>query len=233
MKHKPCKSTKTKGFGCGTLGEYSKSKGLCQQCYYKWLYGTDEGREQVTLALEKARKQRMRDSKKEAKDAKERAKLLDSGYYKDLLKKEVQKIARLIDYGNKCLARDTYARKIDGGHVLSKGAFPSAAYNLHNIFVQTAQSNHFGNEDSLMKEGLERIFGKEYREFNNSLKQIPPLKYTSEEYKELCSIARRISNDLKADLRIRTSQERIEKRNEVNVRLGIYSDNFSVFRKSF
>ena len=225
-KPKPCKSK------CGQVGLFNfKTKGMCNPCYYKWLYGTDEGRLMVSKALEKARKAIERKAKKEVREAKQKAKLLDSSYYKKLLQDEVQKIARLIDYGCKCLARDAYAKQMHGGHVLSRGAFPSCSFNLHNIFTQSAASNHWQNDDGLMKEGLIRTFGSEYADFNNSLKQTPTLNYSPSDFKEKYQLARKITSELKTLKIVRTPEQRIQLRNEINLRLGIYSENFSVFKK--
>lgn len=145
------------------------------------------------------------------------------------LQKKVQEIARRIDYGQLCLAKQTIAKQFHGGHVFSRGSHDNFKFNLHNIFAQTAQSNHYQKEDYLMKEGVKREFGLKYFDFLIHLHQTPIVKYTQEEYKAIyrkaCAIERRLSKDLK----VLTNTERIEMRNQINVELGIYPIEFCIF----
>lgn len=121
-----------------------------------------------------------------------------------------------------CLATQKHARQIHGGHVLSRGSQPSIKYNLHNIHRQSAQSNHWQADDIKMREGLEREYGKEYLDFVLSLKQTRALKFTKPQYLAFYRIACDIVNDLRKQGKTFNTKERIEMRNKLNIKLGIY-----------
>lgn len=148
------------------------------------------------------------------------------------LQGKVQEIARLIDYGQNCLAKNKQAKQFHGGHVFSRGSNSNIKYNLHNIFAQSAQSNHFQADDVLMREGVVREFGSVYLDFITCLKSTPIIKRTNEEYMELYRNACEISNVLKKDKQILTAEMRIEKRNEINLQLNIYEPIHCLFCKA-
>lgn len=150
--------------------------------------------------------------------------------YSAKLQTKVQEIARLIDYEQNCLAKNKpMSKKIDGGHVFSRGSSTNIKYNLHNIFAQSAQSNHFQSDDRLMHEGVKREFGDKYYEFLCSLNQTPIVKYTNQDYKDFYKRACAVANRLKKNKKRLTSKQRIEVRNEVNTELGIYPKEYLIF----
>lgn len=153
--------------------------------------------------------------------------------YRKLLQSEVQKIARLIDFNCLCLARQISPKQAHGGHIFSRGSNSNFALNLHNIFLQSAHSNHFQNDDGLMRDGIVREFGHHYLEFITSLKATPIQKYTNEEYKEFLQKARQISKQLiewNNDLqKAREATLRIQLRNWANTELGIYQQQYCKF----
>lgn len=155
--------------------------------------------------------------------------------YSKALQKEVQLIARLIDYKCLCLARNIIPIKSDGGHLFSRGGNVNIKYNLHNIFLQSAASNHFQNDDGLMRDGVVRVFGVDYLEFITSLKQTEITKYSNEEYKAILANARVISRRLKEEnkdlITFRTPKERINLRNKINIELGIYSERYCIYNQ--
>lgn len=168
--------------------------------------------------------------KKAQKEAKEA--LID---YQKELQQEVQKIARFIDHKCLCLARNIVPFKKDGGHVYSRGSATNISLNVHNIFLQSAASNHFQNDDGLMRDGVVRVFGVEYLEFITALKRTPITKYTNEEYKEILAKARVVSRRLAKEndqlITFRNPEQRIELRNQINIELGIYPVEYCVFKK--
>lgn len=176
-----------------------------------------------TCALNLARKKVIEEGFKELKE-----KVTDWG---DMLQKRVQEIARLIDYQQNCLAHNRPAKKIDGGHLKSRGGNSNMKYNLHNIFAQSAQSNHFQSEDFLMHEGIKREFGVEYLEFIESIKSTPVLKLTNNDYHEIYLVANSIAKRLKNDLKKHTNTDRIRMRNEINLELSIYPEEYCIYNK--
>ncbi len=96
--------------------------------------------------------------------------------------------------------------------------------NLHNIHRQSAQSNHFQNEDGLFREGLIKEYGMDYYDMLCSLKQIELPKYTNEDYKMFYKKACKIANDLRRSGKLFSKDERIEMRTKINNMLNIYND---------
>lgn len=158
---------------------------------------------------------------KKIKKEKREFKIKDTKWDKKL-QTEVQKIARYIDVGLPCLARG-HEGQIHGGHVYSKGGYKEMRFNLHNIHRQSAQSNHFQNDDGKMRDGIEMEYGIEYLEFIKSLIGKPIPKFTNEEYREKFEIAKSISKMLynKGPFDLKT---RIDLRNQANKTLGIYDE---------
>jgi hypothetical protein len=180
----------------------------------------------------KREQKKVNEYKKELRVEKMKAKesLID---YRKILQFEVQKIARLIDFKCLCLARNIVPRQAHGGHVFSRGSNANFALNLHNIFLQSAASNHFQNDDGLMRDGVVRVFGSDYLDFITSLKSTPVQKYTNEDYKLFLQKARQIikqltewNNQLQQP---RSATSRIHLRNWVNVELGIYANEYCNF----
>lgn len=144
------------------------------------------------------------------------------------LQVEINKIVRLIDKGLPCLARKK-GGKMHAGHVFSRGSNIPIRYNLHNIHRQNAQSNHFQNDDGLLREGLVDEYGQEYMNFISELRRTPVLKYKDFEYEEFTKNAREIVKDLaKRDLKY-SLEDRIKLRNEINIQMEIYPKEFCSF----
>lgn len=153
--------------------------------------------------------------------------------YKKALQLEVQKIARLIDYKCLCLARNIVPKQSHGGHLYNRSSNANMCFNLHNIFTQSAMSNHFQNDDGLMRDGVVRVFGQDYLDFINSLKSTPVQKYTNEDYKFFLQKARVITKQLtewnNQLEQPRSATSRIHLRNWANTELGIYPNEFLNF----
>ncbi len=170
-------------------------------------------------------KSELRAEKREAKE-----KLINHQAY---LQKEIQTIARIIDFKCLCLARNIIPYKKNGGHVFTNKGNINMAMNLHNIFMQSAHSNGSQQDDGLMRDGVARVFSLEYLQFINGLKATPIMKYTNEDYKEIRSRAKLVIKhitELNKDLILhRTPSDRINLRNWANEQLGIYQHQYCVF----
>jgi hypothetical protein len=148
--------------------------------------------------------------------------------WKDKLQTEVQLIARLIDKDLTCLARGKFG-KMAGGHIFSKGGHSQMRFNLHNIHRQSFASNNCQNDDGLLREMLSIEYGNEYLEFIKSLRKYDVPKKTDKEYQELYYNALEVTKTLKKADKTYSLKERIELRNELNLKIGLYSETQSVF----
>lgn len=153
--------------------------------------------------------------------------------YKAKLQSKVQEIARLIDYGLPCLAR-AIRGQMHGGHVFSKGSSSNMRFNLHNIHRQCAQSNHWQNDDSLFREGLKLEYGEDYFMFLVECRKTPITNYKNEDYMKFYEIACKLSLTLKKNVKDKplSKIQRMELRNEINLALGIYPNDFCVYKPS-
>lgn len=145
--------------------------------------------------------------------------------YKEPLQKEINKIARFIDYGNVCISCQNIPKKNNGCHFHSVGSNEKTRYHLLNIWLGCYSCNgEKGGNVHGYDNGLISLYGKEYWEYlkfelileNNHifLKEI--------NLKEKLSIAKEIVSELSENLVLRTTEERLKLRIEYNNRLGIY-----------
>ncbi len=164
VKPKICKGTnKAIGHGCGE-SKYIHRFGLCSKCFGTWLYSTDSGNELLEKSTMKGKKIVEQKEKKEWEQRKEKN-LTPDKYRSKTLQPNINKIARLIDFGNPCIATGNYG-KMNGGHRISVGSNRTTALNLHNIFIQSYQSNKFKGGDNIKYDiGLEKAFGIEYLDY--------------------------------------------------------------------
>lgn len=218
-KEKPCKGTgKASGHGCGVKTKIRTfGLGLDCKCYQKWLYGSDNGLEyvkKISLTVKKEKEKKVKEKMKS-----------NVTNWKDKLQTEINKIVRLIDKDLPCLARKKFGQ-MHAGHVYARGGNSNMRYNLHNIHRQNAQSNHFQNDDGLLREGLINEYGSDYMEFITSLKSTPEINLKNKDYEELTEKARKIVLRLKKEDKTYNTVERIEMRNKINVELQIYDYNF-------
>jgi len=222
---KKCKgSGEAKGSGCGEISQDARRYGLCHKCYIDWLLNTENGQ---------AKMQRSKIKAKRINDREERLKLkFDREAIKDYsaeLQKKVNEIVRILDKGQPCLAKGIHAKQMHAGHIYSRGSNRSMRYNLHNIHRQSAQSNHFQNEDGLLREGLTKEYGTDYFDFIGELRETPALKFANHEYNTLYRNACSIVNKLRAEGKTYNRAQRIEMRNKLNLKLNIYALKYCVF----
>lgn len=234
IKSKPCKAQdKARDYenACGkeTNVQYRKF-GLCSSCLYDWMTTTENGKIYYQKQFLPKVIKVTRANKTKAK-RKQKIELMSADKYRaKYLQPNINKIARLIDYGHPCTARNTFEGKMSGGHFTSVGSNRTIAINLHNIFIQSFQSNVWnGGDDTKYREGLEMQFGKEYLEFVEGLKKHRPIKLSKEQFMALNNEAKEIIKELESNLIVRTFNERIEARNIVNERLNVYDNEFSQF----
>lgn len=148
--------------------------------------------------------------------------------WKTELQTEINKIVRLIDKDLLCLAKNR-GGQMHAGHIYARGGNQTIRYNLHNIHRQNAQSNHFQNDDGLLREGLVKEYGQNYMDFISDLRRTPKLEYKDFEYKDFTLKARKIALSLtKLDLTY-SLKNRITLRNKINEDLGIYKEIFCYF----
>lgn len=228
QRHKKCKGTgKAKGFGCGieltfviknNIRSYNAVFGLGKQCgcYVNWLTSTKEGQK----VLDKAKILGKNKVEIETRKKKREDRSLQKNWGKQL-QITINSIVRTIDKGLPCLARNQKGQ-IHAGHVYPRGGNQIIKFNLHNIHRQSAQSNHYQNDDGKLREGVVNEYGQEYMDFISELRRTPSLQYNNKEYRSLTYKARKILKELKEQDRIYSKSERIEMRNRINVELGIY-----------
>jgi len=237
IKQKPCKGQdEAHGFdGCGKLVNVENRKfGLGKNCCFpEWLYDTERGKLYLNRAMTIGKKQTETKIKKQviaSKENHEKAKKEAKKWDKEL-QTVINEIARLIDFGLGCLARNYIPEQMHGGHVYARGGNKTIAYNLHNIHRQSAQSNHFGNDDGLLREGVANEYGQHYLDFISGLRQIPSLNYSNKEYHEFYKKACKVRNQLKKNPTQNLLINRIKLRNVINKELGIYPDEWCCYLK--
>jgi hypothetical protein len=153
-------------------------------------------------------------------ELKEKTKTLGD-YAKDL-QREVNTLARLIDFGQRCISSGQVAKRENGGHLWSVGAYPSLRYNLHNINLQSYEQNveKSGNPLGYRKGLLER-YGEAYLTYVDGLpNEYPKLKASKDELIEATKKAREIIKGF--EKKTRTPKEMMELRNDINLQLGFY-----------
>lgn len=230
-----------KGHGCGALvpvSLYGKPNriyglGLSCKCYSTWLRTTEEGRKKLERAKlvgkKKVQKEEIRNQRKAKQDLK--LSLMSPDKYRaKYVQPLINKIARLIDYGQPCTPTGNYEGKMAGGHYTSVGANRTICLNLHNIFIQSFHSNSWkGGDDKKYRSALKRIFGQEYLDFVEGLNSHRPIKLTKEQLVDVKVKATQIVKELEQNQVVRTPEGRILLRNEVNKKLGVYELGYSVF----
>jgi hypothetical protein len=225
IQEKICKGVGiTSGYGCGKMVNVCNRKyGLGKMCCYpSWLLESENGKIKMQKAILKASKPKF--DKVKAKE--------NTTDWNKKLQTKINEIVRLIDKGQPCLAKGIHAKQMHAGHVFSRGSNPMLRFNLHNIHRQSAQSNHFQNEDGLFREGIVKEYGHTYFNFISELRQIKDLKITNDEYIGYYKKASKIVLDLKKMDVVYAIDVRLLLRDKINQDLGIYNYGSSVFNKN-
>ena len=232
IRAKKCRGRdKTKGRGCREVFSVEKLRyGLCPSCLYDWSINTDEGKQWFKKQYLKKTAEAKKRKKKLTKEQRISNMSLTK-YRSELVQPIVNEIARLIDFRQPCICTGATTGKMNGGHRWSVGSRPDLALNLHNIHKQSYKSNVFdGGDETKYDEGLRLNYSNEYKNFVHFLRSYESVKPTKEELKEFRVKAMQIRLELKNNLKVYTQKERIEKRNEINGRLGLYPTDYSVFK---
>lgn len=235
IKQKKCKAI-GKAFGfesCGTLTNVERLKyGLCPSCYPNFILNDERGKIIMQKAMNLGKQKVSKENKKIEKDKalKSKIELISPDKYRsEYLQPIINEISRLIDFGQPCIATGNYG-KMNGGHYIGVGANRTTALNLHNIHIQSFESNHHKSGDPIKyRLGLIEWYGNKYFEFVEYLQRHKPLKLTKAEMIEIALRASSIRNDLRRNEETKTAYERIELRNEINLKLGIYDHEFCEF----
>lgn len=221
-KKKICKkgSGKSIGFpGCSSES-WKLEYGLCTSCLYDWMTQTEPGKIEYQKRYNYLKAKNWKEEKAKMKES---VKTLSD--YKSDLQKEINTLARLLDFGHNCISSGLpLDSKYDAGHMWSRGSNPSLAFNLMNIYGQTVYANQWKSGDQLNYiEGLEKEFGREHKEYVLGLKnRYPILKITIEEIKTIIPRVRGLIKWVKLQDRKFTTEERISLRYKFNYKIGIY-----------
>lgn len=218
--------------GCGKIIKVENRKfGLCKECLKVWLTTTSKGSDYMNRAMRITKKVHEKENPTiKPFDKKQHKK--DKEAFKDWSKElqvKVNLIVRLIDKGLPCLARNYQAKQSHAGHLYSRGSNQTIRFNLHNIHRQSAQSNHFQNDDGLLREGLIKEYGQEYMNFISELRRTPQLHIKNAEYHDLYKKASKICLRLQKSDNEYSLEDRIRLRNSINKELGIYDNVYCHF----
>lgn len=229
-KEKKCKGLGVAvGYGCGKLTLH-RINGLGKMCgcYSDWLLNSENGKIKMQKSVLKAKSiVKQIENKKSVQQKKAIRENITN--WKNKLQTEVQLIARLIDKDLPCLSRGKFG-KMAGGHIFSKGGHSQMRFNLHNIHRQSFASNSCQNDDGLLREMLAIEYGNEYLEFIKSLRSFDVPNKSNKEYQELYYNALEVTKTLKKADKTYYLKERIELRNELNIKIGLYSETQSIFK---
>lgn len=150
-------------------------------------------------------------------------KLKTASNWKQDLQVLINRIIRLIDYGQPCIATGSLNGKGNAGHYFGIGSNDTLRFNLHNIHIQSEHSNSYKSGDTLnYQAGIERIYGIEYLNFMNSLKSLKPIHLGVPEIKDAIIKCREIIKELEQKGYIYDAETRINLRKLYNEQIGIY-----------
>lgn len=193
----------------------------------------------VTFAIKVAEKNKLAKEKAIRKESVEQKKKMtidimsDDKYRSTILQPVINEIARIIDFGQPCIATENYGKE-NGGHYISVGANRTICLNLHNLHIQSFESNHWKSGDTLKYQGgIRRVYGEDYLAFMDGLQKHPPIQLRKKNMIELYKKACEIRIRLRKDQKIRTPAQRIKLRNQINLELGIYLEEYCIFKFAF
>jgi len=184
-----------------------------------------------TCAINYAKK---KEKSKWQKEKKKRLIYLESvsGVQSKYIQPKVNELVRIIDNGLPCIATGNFG-KMAAGHYYHAGGHSQIRFNLHNIHIQSFQSNSFKSGDALnYRQGIINTYGEDYIQFMESLKQTPINDHTKAFYLELNNKLIEVKKWLKVQVngQMQDVANRIQLRNEVNLLLGIYDREYCIFK---
>lgn len=142
------------------------------------------------------------------------------------LQPEINTIARLIDKEYPCMmCGNPNMKRVNGCHYHAVGANNSIRFNLLNVWAgcHKCNSEDGGNLNGYDKE-LINTFGRDFWEYIKFglVNEYPFIKLTIPELREKIALCRMIIRELKKEDKVYILGARIEKRREINKRIGIY-----------
>lgn len=145
---------------------------------------------------------------------------------KKILQDDINKLVRIIDYGQLCISSQRVPIKRNSGHFYSVGAHPELRYNLLNIFLQSEHDNNYLSGNLLQyRENIKLLFGKKFLYELESLPSIyKSLQLSKDEIKEATKKTReviKIHLENYPDVKL-GNDKRILLRVEYNKLIGIY-----------
>ena len=162
QKPKPCKGNYRvlKHNGCGKE-VYHRKHGLCMSCFWEWMNTTEAGKIYKATKFDNQVEKKTIQRNKERKKSKKIELMTCDKYRQVYVQPKINEIARTIDYGQPCIASQRKSGKMAGGHRISVGSNRTTAINLHNIHVQSFESNSFrgGDERKYSDRDWETIHG--------------------------------------------------------------------------
>lgn len=145
------------------------------------------------------------------------------------LETEINKICRIIDYGQNCISCGGNG-KPQAGHYHSVGSDSTLRFNLHNIHIQDYFCNVQMSANIIgYDEGLIKTYGLDYWNYIKfGLKNLyhNPSKLSIDEIKNCIELSRLIIKTIEKTEKELNPKERIELRDSINQTLGIYKHNY-------
>lgn len=203
MKNKICKE-------CGK--SFKPQRPLQMVCSKKCAY---------KYAAKKVKDKQVKDFKKWSKETKEN--LRTHSELLNLLQVVINKIVRVIDFGQPCISCGKHGKR-QAGHYHSTGANSALRFHLDNIHIQDYRCNvELSGNIIGYNRGLIDTYGEEYKIYvEQDLLKIQELKFQKHEIVDLIKIAKEILKEL-PEFEIYTVTERLELRTRINNQLNIYS----------
>lgn len=210
--------------GCGTETMlHPMHKGLCFNCWKVWLSTTDSGSEYIKKMTIKTKKETNHLQRK-AKTTGLRELMSVDAYRSKVLQPVINEICRLIDYGQPCIATGRITGKMAGGHRKSVGSNRGIALNLHNVHIQSFESNSFrGGDERAYDAGILKNYGEYYLDYLILIENYTA-KFAKHELENAYKLACEFRNGLKKEKNILDAESRINKRKEGNLYIGLYHD---------
>lgn len=210
--------------GCGTETIlHPMRKGLCFHCWRVWLSTTEDGSEYIKKMSIKTKKDiKHLQAKQKTKGLRDIMSV--DAYRAKVLQPVINEIARIIDYGQPCIATGRTTGKMAGGHRKSVGTNRGIALNLHNVHIQSFESNSFrGGDERAYDQGILVNYGKDYLDYLISIENHTS-KFAKYELENAYKLACEFRNKLKKEKNILDAESRINKRKEGNLCIGLYND---------
>lgn len=163
-KQKKCRGTGlAKGSGCSEL-MYIYRYGLCENCFKKWCYSTEEGSKFLDKAIIKGK----RNIAKEVKRKKTKAKQdrIDNKSIAKIIQETrapFQKLIRIRDHGKNCICCDNRLPfnigDYDAGHFYKAELYTGIIFHPDNVHGQLVKCNKYdhGNELGYSEGIIKRI----------------------------------------------------------------------------